>query len=90
MAVVDQLPTRPGRQARHGSWECYGDEGCALVVAPAETHGAAVDDLDGWLEELNQLGDPFEEPGEWERLQANLAEADRLAKDCVRRQTPLP
>ena len=64
-------------------------EGFALVVAPAEPERAD-DDLDLWLEELNQLGDPFEEAGEWERLQANLAEADRLAKECVRGQMALP
>ena len=63
-------------------------EGCALVVEPGEPEAA--EDPDRWLEELNALGDPFAEPGEWDRLQANLAEADRLAKECVRRQMDLP
>jgi len=65
-------------------------EGCDLVVTPATAvQPPADDDLEGWLEELDQLGDPFEEPGEWERFQANLTEADRLAKDHVRRQMAL-
>jgi hypothetical protein len=64
-------------------------EGCALVVECGEPTGPA-EGLDHWLEELNALGDPFEEPGEWERFQANLAEGDRMAKECVREQMDRP
>lgn len=64
-------------------------EGCALVIEPSEPANA-VDDLDRWLDDLTALGDPFEERGEWERFQADLTEADRLAKECVRQQMGLP
>lgn len=46
--------------------------------------------LDRWLQGLRALGNPFEEPGEWEAFQATLAEADRLAKEWVRREMGLP
>ena len=61
-------------------------EGCALVIEPGEPAGAA-EDPDHWLA---ALGDPFEERDEWERFQANLTRADRLAKECVRQQMRLP
>jgi hypothetical protein len=47
------------------------------------------DDLEEWYRELQELGPAQYEPGEWERVQATLAQADELAKAAVRRQMGL-
>jgi hypothetical protein len=46
-------------------------------------------DLDEWLRELDELGPVVYEPGEREAMQAVLDEADRQAKEIVRRQMGL-
>ena len=55
-----------------------------VIVEDAES--APSDDLEEWYRELQELGPGQFEPGEWERVQATLAEADALAKAVIRRQ----
>jgi hypothetical protein len=62
-------------------------EGRQVIIEDAET--PSPDDLEGWYRELQELGPAQYEPGEWERVQATLAEADELAKALVRRQMGL-
>jgi hypothetical protein len=63
-------------------------EGQALVIEDAGSPPA--DDLDGWYRELQSLGPARYEPGEWDRVQGVLSEADQQAKAEVRRQMGLP
>jgi hypothetical protein len=46
-------------------------------------------DLDGWYRELQALGSAVYEPGERERVQELLEEADIQAKGMVRREMGL-
>jgi hypothetical protein len=62
-------------------------EGRQVVVEDAGS--ASSDDLEEWYRELQELGPAQYEPGEWERVQAILAEADERAKAVVRRQMGL-
>jgi hypothetical protein len=62
-------------------------EGRQVIVEDAES--APSDDLEEWYRELQELGPAQFEPGEWERVQATLAEADEMAKAMVRRQMGL-
>ena len=62
-------------------------EGRQVIVEDAAA--APSDDLEEWYRELEELGPARFEPGEWERVQATLAEADELAKAMVRRQMGL-
>lgn len=62
-------------------------EGRRVIVEDAESTPS--DDLEEWYRELQELGPARYEPGEWERVQATLAEADELAKAAVRRQMGL-
>jgi hypothetical protein len=52
-------------------------EGQQVVVEDAGS--ASIDDLEGWYRELNQLGPALYEPGEWEEVQALMAQADEQA-----------
>jgi hypothetical protein len=63
-------------------------EGRRVIVEDAGS--APPDDLEEWYRELQELGLAQYEPGEWERVQATLAEADELAKAAVRREMGLP
>ncbi|MHB1560340.1 MAG: hypothetical protein ACYC61_23055 [Isosphaeraceae bacterium] len=63
-------------------------EGRQVIVEDAVSVPA--DDLEEWYRELQELGPARYEPGEWERVQATLAEADELARADVRRQMGLP
>ena len=63
-------------------------EGRQVIVADAGA--ASSDDLDEWYRGLQGLGPARYEPGEWERVQATLAQADELARAEVRRQMGLP
>lgn len=62
-------------------------EGRQVIVEDAETTSS--DDLEGWYRELQELGPARYEPGEWERVQAILTEADEQAKAEVRRRMGL-
>ena len=62
-------------------------EGRQVIVEEAET--TTSDDLEEWYRELHELGPSQYEPGEWERVQATLAEADELARAMVRLQMDL-
>jgi hypothetical protein len=62
-------------------------EGRQVIIEDAEATPS--DDLEEWYRELQELGPAQYEPGEWERVQATLAEADTLAKAMVRRQMGL-
>jgi hypothetical protein len=59
-------------------------EGRQVIVEDAEPPSS--DGLEEWYRELQELGPAQYEPGEWERVQATLAEADELAKAAVRRR----
>lgn len=72
---IDPLPT---------SWP----EGAELLIEPVGLDGIA-DDPAAWLRDLEAMGNPFEQPGEWEAFQATLAEADREAKEWMRREMGL-
>jgi hypothetical protein len=62
-------------------------EGRQVIVEDAESTPS--DDLEEWYRELQELGPAQYEPGEWERVQATLAEADELAKAVIRHQMGL-
>jgi len=62
-------------------------EGRQVLIEAAEPPSS--DDLEAWHRELLELGPAQYEPGEWERVQAILSEADELAKAVVRRQMGL-
>ena len=62
-------------------------EGREVIVEAADSTSS--DGLDDWYRELQELGPARYEPGEWERVQATLTEADELAKAMVRRQMGL-
>jgi hypothetical protein len=59
-------------------------EGHPVIVE--DTDDAPAEDLDAWYRELQALGPAVYEPGEWERVQATLIEADEQAKALVRRE----
>jgi hypothetical protein len=62
-------------------------EGRQVIIEDADS--TPTDDLEAWYRELQELGPAQYEPGEWEQVQATLAEADELAKAVVRRQMGL-
>jgi hypothetical protein len=62
-------------------------EGQEVVVEARES--TSLDDLEAWYRELQEAGSAQYEPGEWERVEAILAEADERAKAEVRRQMGL-
>ena len=62
-------------------------EGRQVIVEDPET--TSHDHLEAWYRELQELGPAQYDPGEWERVQATLTEADELAKVMVRRQMGL-
>jgi hypothetical protein len=62
-------------------------EGHQVIVEDAEPAPSV--GLEEWYRELQELGPAQYEPGEWEQVQATLAEADELAKAMVRRQMDL-
>ena len=62
-------------------------EGRHVLVEDADSTPS--DDLEEWYRELRELGPAQYEPGEWERVQATLAEADQMAKAGVRREMGL-
>ena len=63
------------------------NDGRQVIVEEAES--VPPDDLEEWYRELQRLGAAQYEPGEWERVQAILDEADEQAKALVRRQMGL-
>jgi hypothetical protein len=60
------------------------DEGRLVVVEDAES--TASDDLLEWYQELTRLGPAQVDPGEREKIQAVMADADAQAKELVRRE----
>lgn len=62
-------------------------EGRRVVIEDAGP--ASSDDLEDWYRELQELGPAEYEPGEWERVQATMDEADEQARAIVRRQMGL-
>jgi hypothetical protein len=59
-------------------------EGHPVIVE--DTVAAPVEDLDAWYRELQALGPAVYDPGEWERVQTILIEADEQAKALVRHE----
>jgi hypothetical protein len=62
-------------------------EGRRVIVAEADSASGPVDDLEEWYRELQDLGPAAYEPGEWERVQSILVEAEEQAKAGVGRET---
>lgn len=62
-------------------------EGRTVIVEEADSTGTV--DLEEWSRELQELGPAQYEPGEWERVQTTLDEADEQARAAVRRQLGL-
>ncbi len=63
--------------------------GQPVHVEPALSNGDPSDDpaaIDAWFAEFQRVGPVRFEPGERERFQATLDEADRVAKEFVRRR----
>lgn len=68
-------------------------------VEGMELHIESVSDVDlptdhdalrQWSSEMERLVSEFNDPEEWARLDAALAEADQLAKESIRREMGLP
>jgi hypothetical protein len=59
-------------------------EGHPVIVE--DTDAASDEDLDAWYLELQALGPAVYDPGERERVQTILIEADEQAKALVRRE----
>jgi hypothetical protein len=55
-------------------------------IAPPQTSA----EITRWREEIDAAAAELDDAAEWEALEATLAEADRQAKDFVRRQMGLP
>jgi hypothetical protein len=54
--------------------------------------GDPIDDpesIERWCRELESIKDRIEDPADWERFESALAEADRVAKDQVRKEMGL-
>lgn len=74
---IDQLPA---------DWE----EGQTLRIEPeTDWENPSHEDLQKWFDELQAMGVTEYEPGEKELMQAAMAEADRQAKEFVRREMGL-
>jgi hypothetical protein len=63
-------------------------EGHEVIVEDADF--TSIEDLEAWYLELQKLGPAKYEPGESQRVQAILNEADEQAKAAVRREMGLP
>jgi hypothetical protein len=62
-------------------------DGREVVVEDAESPGDL--DLESWFRDLQDLGPAQCDPGEWERVQEILHEADEQANAVVRREMGL-
>lgn len=66
-------------------------DGRELWIEPADPEPSDdPEEIDRWYQELQALSAGLYAPGERERIQAVLAEADAQAKDWVRREMGLP
>ena len=45
---------------------------------------------DNWYQDMAELTAELNDPREWDQIEATLAEADRQAKDLVRREMGIP
>jgi hypothetical protein len=63
-------------------------EGHQVIVEDVDS--ASIEDLEAWHLELQKLGPAQYEPGELQRVQAILIDADEQAKAAVRREMGLP
>lgn len=52
------------------------------IIDPAE--------FDQWAREVNEAAAQLDDPEHWAQFERNLAEADRIAKDQMRREMGLP
>lgn len=74
---LDQLPK---------DWQ----EGKSLRIEPeTDWENPSPEEMQKWFDELEAMGPAEYEPGEIERMEAVMAEADQQAKDYVRRQMGL-
>ncbi len=63
--------------------------GQELCVEPVGSPNETAGDSDGWLEEMRMLTAELNDPSEWQQIETKLAEADRQAKELVRREMGL-
>jgi hypothetical protein len=61
-------------------------EGHAVVVEELDEN---IDTLEKWASDMNALTAELDDPAEWQRIEAALAESDREAKALVRREMGL-
>jgi hypothetical protein len=62
-------------------------EGQRVSIEPEPSDDPAA--IEQWIADMQKVGPILDEPGEWERFQAALDEADAIAKEQVRRQMGL-
>jgi hypothetical protein len=64
------------------------DEGQELQITEVEPSDDP-EAIERWWSELSELANQPHDPADWERLESALDEADRLAKDQVRKEMGL-
>lgn len=75
---IDELPA---------DWE---KEKSLLIEPDPDGDNPLPEELQKWFDDLQALGTAEYEPGEIEQMEALMAEADRQAKEFVRREMGLP
>jgi hypothetical protein len=60
-----------------------------LVDAAEEQAPTSTEDMDKWSQDMTALTAGLNDLGEWQAIEAALAEADRQNKDLVRREMGL-
>jgi hypothetical protein len=83
-AVVERGQIRP-LEPLPSEWV----DGRELRVLEAES-GHEPEELDAWCAEMNALAGELDDPEDWARIEAALADADTQAKAIVRREMGLP
>jgi len=64
-------------------------DGKELLVEEATPPPKTSEEITKWRQELDEAAAELNDPSEWETLEATLAEADRQAKELVRREMGL-
>jgi hypothetical protein len=64
------------------------DEGQELQIIEGEPSDDP-EAIERWYRELDSIANQPHDPAEWERFESALAEADRVAKDQVRKEMGL-
>jgi hypothetical protein len=83
-AIIDHGQIRP-LEPLPSDWV----DGRELQVLEAESRNA-LEEPDMWSAEMDRLAAELDDPEDWARIDAALAEADMQAKSYVRREMGLP